>query len=152
MHLADQEMKLPLKNGLSFTFGLDLFSQWLSAEKYFLPVSKLKKHCQRHNGPRVLTSYLALFLKLRWKQAAEIIRSRESIPWVRCASGNVYLIDLVVIFHDSLLVFSLGRMTTFKGIIWEICDDSWKVLLHVDMKCGTGGSGRNCQRVPKSWS
>ena len=44
----------------------------------------------RHNGPKVLTPYLELSLKLRWKQAVEIVRGAESMPWVRCASGNVY--------------------------------------------------------------
>ena len=40
MHLAAQELKLPLKNSVCFTFGLYQFSQWLSAEEYFVPVSK----------------------------------------------------------------------------------------------------------------
>ena len=50
------------------------------------------KHCQRHNGPRVLTPYLKLSLQLKWLQGVEIIWDTRSIPWVRCASGFVYYI------------------------------------------------------------
>ena len=66
-----------------------------------------RKHCQRHNGPRVLSLQLelsiALIVLIVLILAAEMIQVLDSIPWVRCASGNVltckvYLLTLENVF------------------------------------------------------
>ena len=54
------------------------------------------KHCQRHNGPRVLSLKLESCFWLKsiwnyfgWKRSFKI-RTQYPGPWVRCASGNVF--------------------------------------------------------------
>ena len=73
------------------------FMTLMAAACFFSPTNN--KHCQRHNGPRVLTPYLELSLKLISKQTVEIIRDTESIPWVCCASGNVSQLTRMPLFQ-----------------------------------------------------
>ena len=51
------------------------------------------KHCQRHNGPRVLSLnliYLCSLNEFKFNSVENIIQFKDSIPWVRCASGHVF--------------------------------------------------------------
>ena len=51
---------------------------------------KENKHCQRHNGPRILSLYYLFdWIRFVFISATEIIQVIDSILWVRCASGNV---------------------------------------------------------------
>ena len=64
---------------------------------------EFQKHCQRHNGPMELTPYLELSLQLKWMQSVEIIWNTESIPWVRCASGNFFILGCLANMEQSAL-------------------------------------------------
>ena len=68
----------------------------VSSAKNWREKKKLnRKHCQRHNGPRALSLKLELTLKLKSVQIQFSPKDNssyiDSIPWVCCASGNVYI-------------------------------------------------------------
>ena len=79
------------KNSKWTLLFLSLYLFFLFVVHYSAEIKqRTTKNIARGTTDRVLTPYLEISLKLRWKQAVEIILGTESIPWVRCASGNVY--------------------------------------------------------------
>ena len=80
-----------------------------------------EKYCQRHNGPRVLSLKLEFFLdrpqslfrnltdklarlvistaidEYKFNSVKKIIQVIDSIPWVRCASGNVLILRSILL-------------------------------------------------------
>ena len=88
-----------------------------------------KKHCQRHNGPRVLSSKLEWSFSAdtisNWFQSEKLFKSKNSIPWVRCASGNVFYYKLIStqameIFPTPVRQSGIGFITFISQVrLWD---------------------------------
>ena len=64
------------------------------------------KHCQRHSEPRLLSLKLVLSLYLKRNTIQfipKIIQVTDSIPWVRCAYGNVWMYRFNLCFIQRFL-------------------------------------------------